>query len=249
MGGSNWQQLSGGSTNPWTIRRDDGTPTANYGDHIICDGGTVTLPSPQANEAVLVSNISSITEIVPNGTETIDGESSVLFDQTDPIAFVSNGVNWYVSNNLDYIGVIPDSVVSRPADNTSASQSSERGLAIEVASNKWTEIGARIGSKSSGFTRGYVRESDGTVVTSVDISGKSAGDTVTFRDVNLSANTTYYIDMDAEGSSYTIGAYGSPSYPYESDDGEISITAGSFDGTSESSGTAWGYEEVGNVGF
>jgi len=109
MAGSNWQQLSGGSTNPWTIRRDDGTPTANYGDHIICDGGTVTLPSPQANEAVLVSNISSITEIVPNGTETIEGESSVLFDQTDPIAFVSDGTNWYVSNNLDYVGAIRNS--------------------------------------------------------------------------------------------------------------------------------------------
>jgi len=158
MAGSNWQQLSGGSTNPWTIRRDDGTPTANYGDHIICDGGTVTLPSPQANEAVLVSNISSTTTIEPNGTETIEGESSVFFDQTDPIAFVSDGSDWYVSNNLDYISVIPDAGVRQ----WPFAERSNSTIIENLANDDGTVSGDPTNTADSSFYDGYYEATDGS---------------------------------------------------------------------------------------
>jgi hypothetical protein len=109
MAGSNWQQLAGGSVNPYDVLRDDGTPTANYGQHVICDGGTVTLPSPKANEAVLVSNISQDTTVTTS-TGLVEQESNVthIANATDPVLFVSDGANWYVANNLNYLSAIPD---------------------------------------------------------------------------------------------------------------------------------------------
>jgi len=114
MAGSNWQQLAGGSVNPYDVLRDDGTPTADYGQHIICDGGTVTLPSPQANEAVLVSNISQGTTVTAS-TGLVEQESDVTHSPTatDPVLFVSDGSDWYVANNLDYLTTIPDSAFAQ----------------------------------------------------------------------------------------------------------------------------------------
>jgi len=110
MAGSNWQQLAGGSVNPYDIRRDDGTPTADYGEHIISDGGTVTLPSPKADKAVLVSNISQDTTVTTS-TGLVEQQSDVthLSSVSDPVLFVSDGSDWYVANNLDYVIAIPDS--------------------------------------------------------------------------------------------------------------------------------------------
>jgi len=112
MAGSNWQQLAGGSVNPYDVRRDDGTPTADYGEHIISDGGTVTLPSPKADKAVLVSNISQDTTVTTS-TGLVEQQSDVthLSSVSDPVLFVSDGSDWYVANNLDYVIAIPDSVV------------------------------------------------------------------------------------------------------------------------------------------
>ena len=110
MAGSNWQQLAGGSVNPYDVLRDDGTPTADYGQHVICDGGTVALPSPQANGAVLVSNISQNTTVTTStGLVEQDSQVTHLSDASDPVLFVSDGSDWYVANNLDYLGGIPDS--------------------------------------------------------------------------------------------------------------------------------------------
>jgi len=194
MAGNNWQQLSGGSTNPWTIRRDDGTPTANYGDHIICDGGTVTLPSPQANEAVLVSNISSITEIVPNGTETIEGKSSVFFDQTDPIAFVSDGANWYVSNNLDYIGAIPGALFHwRFAEGSDTTVEDSIGSAdMSLNGVSWT---------SGTWEGGYAGSGDGTD----DEATAPAYEIGSARDSNGWAYE-FVIQTTADGRDTIIGA-------------------------------------------
>jgi hypothetical protein len=112
MAGSNWQQLAGGSVNPYDIRRDDGTLTADYGEHIISDGGTVTLPSPKGDEAVLVSNISQDTTVTTS-TGLVEQQSDVTHSSTTsgPVLFVSDGSDWYVANNLDYISTIPDGTV------------------------------------------------------------------------------------------------------------------------------------------
>jgi len=125
MAGSNWQQLAGGSVNPYDIRRDDGTLTADYGEHIISDGGTVTLPSPKGDEAVLVSNISQDTTVTTS-TGLVEQQSDVTHSSTTsgPVLFVSDGSDWYVANNLDYISTIPDSV----ADNFEAADADPPGI-------------------------------------------------------------------------------------------------------------------------
>lgn len=103
MAGSNWQQLAGGSVNPYDVLRDDGTPTADYGQHVICDGGTVTLPSPKADRAVLVSNISQDTTVTTS-TGLVEQESEVTHSSSvsDPVLFVSDGSDWYVANKNLY---------------------------------------------------------------------------------------------------------------------------------------------------
>lgn len=113
MTGSNWVQLSGGSTNPWNIIRDDGTYTASYGDHVISDGGTVTLPSPQQGAAVAVSEIGNSSVTVDGGSAQVEQQSTLNTGNTneDEVVFVSDGSNWYVASDLDNIIAIPDSVV------------------------------------------------------------------------------------------------------------------------------------------
>jgi len=110
MAGSSWQQLAGGSVNPYDVLRDDGTPTADYGQHVICDGGTVTLPSPKADKAVLVSTISQDTTVTTS-TGLVEQQSDVIHpsSNSDPVLFVSDGSDWYVANNLNYLSSVPGS--------------------------------------------------------------------------------------------------------------------------------------------
>jgi len=136
MAGSNWQQLAGGSVNPYDIRRDDGTLTADYGEHIISDGGTVTLPSPKGDEAVLVSNISQDTTVTTS-TGLVEQQSDVTHSSTTsgPVLFVSDGSDWYVANNLDYISTIPDTVVE---DSEWGGPVSNRYTATDGDINDWS---------------------------------------------------------------------------------------------------------------
>jgi hypothetical protein len=142
---------------------------------------------------------------------------------------------------------IPDSVVSRPDDDDSFSNMDEEGMEIELKSD-WPSIGARISNNTIGATRAYLRESDGTAITDIDISGLSSGDAFTFDDVNLSSGNRYWITLSAEGSSWTLGfRNGADNYPYTSDD--IDITARVLDGSSTQQGNAWAINDIGNVGF
>jgi len=110
MTGSNWVQLSGGSTNPWNIIRDDGTYTASYGDHVISDGGTVTLPSPQQGAAVAVSEIGNSFVTVDGGSAQVEQRSTLNTNNgnEDEVVFISDGSNWYIANDLDNAVSIPD---------------------------------------------------------------------------------------------------------------------------------------------
>jgi hypothetical protein len=104
------KQIGGADdSSPWTLRRDDGTPTANPGDFIICDGGTVTLPTPQQGAAVAVGNIEQITTITASAGQ-VEFEPEVDIDNPEPAVFVSDGSDWFVANDLDYVGAIPDTL-------------------------------------------------------------------------------------------------------------------------------------------
>jgi hypothetical protein len=171
---------------------------------------------------------------VPGITQARKGDGTVLYDGG---------------------AAIPDSVVSRPADDDSFTPtSSARGLVIEP-SQDWPDIGARISSNTSGLTRAYIYQfSDGTLLNDTDISALSSGDSFTIAGVDLQAGTKYsFVADDADGDGeYTGGWYDSASFPYTSDDGNLSIVA-SIDGgnvTTEGNSThAYQFSEIGNVGF
>ena len=143
---------------------------------------------------------------------------------------------------------IPDSVVSRPDDADSVSDSTERGLVFE-SDVDWTSIGARLSNNTSNATRAYLHNVDtDTSIKDKDISDLSSGDSFTFEDVNISKSTEYAIYVDAEGSSFTGGFLsGEDDFPYISDDENLKIVARWFDGRQEA--TVTGVNDIGNTGF
>lgn len=159
------------------------------------------------------------------------------------------------SNNVDVQGdtftleARPTSVVSRPDDNNSFGTSGLRGLQIET-NVQWGEIGGRISANTAGATRAYIyRISDGQLMGETDISDVAANETFTMTLTNaLVSGETYNFVVDAEGASYTQGFYDSPSFPYTSSDGDLSIVAGGVQ-TTESDNNTSCLKEIGDVGF
>jgi hypothetical protein len=122
----------------------------------------------------------------------------------------------------------PDSVVSRPVDDSDVSTSSKVGLAI-TTTVEWPDIGATISSNTVGLSTAYCyRVSDGSLLGSTDISSLSAGDSFVLEGVNLQPDdgtdaTTYNIIVDNDGNSYTTGFASGVSVPITSSDGQLTI--------------------------
>jgi hypothetical protein len=143
---------------------------------------------------------------------------------------------------------IPDSVVSRPADNNQGSLTGKFGVRIN-SDVKWPSIGAELSSNYSGGSTAYIyRVSDGQLKGQTDISGLAAGDTFTIKNVNLAANTDYNFVLDNNGSVFSNGNFDSPSLPITSSDGDLSIINGGA-GKQSTSGSLSNFVRVGNVGF
>lgn len=210
--------------NPYSIvSTTNSTYNASIGEFIITEGSEVILPSPSSNEVVVVrSPISSTVDVKASSDEVQGNTDGIRQPAGRQVTYVADGDDWYVRNNIDYIGLnIPDSVVSRDDDDNTLSNSDEFGFAISPTSY-WPDIGARISSNTSGLTKAYLRDNNGNGIQSVDISNLSAGDTFTFEGVNLQSGSDYRIVADAEGSSYTVGYFsGTASYPYTSNDVDI----------------------------
>ena len=147
------------------------------------------------------------------------------------------------------IATIPDSVVSRPDDDNSFSTTEFRGLQIN-SDLEWPSIGAEISANTSDATDAYVyRVSDGTLLGQTDISGLGAGDTFTVDDVNIQANTDYNFILNADGNSWTAGFTSEFSYPYTSEDGNLSIVNDATGETTSSDENPVALTRIGNVGF
>lgn len=144
-------------------------------------------------------------------------------------------------------GAIPDSVVSRPEDDSDGSPGGPEGLEIEVKTD-WPSIGAEISNKTSGVKTAYLDDSDGTTIETVDISNLSAGDAFTFDNVDLESGQKYIITVDANGDGYTRGfRQDATDFPYTSDD--LDITATFAQGSPDDSLAARCINNIGNVGF
>jgi hypothetical protein len=143
---------------------------------------------------------------------------------------------------------IPDSVVSRPTDNNFGSLSGKFGVRIN-SNVEWPSIGAELSSNYAGASTAYIhRVSDGQLMGQTDISALSAGDVFTVNNVDLAANTDYNFVVDNGGSGYTNGNYDSPSLPYTSSDGDLSIINGA-NGEQGPSSSLNNLVRVGDVGL
>ena len=148
---------------------------------------------------------------------------------------------------------IPDSVAVRPEDTRSISRDGNddrHGLEVTLKDD-WPSFGARISSMTSGATRAYLHEEDGgesgDLIESKDISNLSAGDAVTFDNVDLNDGQVVFVTADAEGGDWDMGeAEDATDYPYTSDFVDIT-NAVTFNTSGESGARV--FSEVGNVGF
>jgi len=109
---------------PWTpvgfdpnsleLVRNDGSYSADYSQHIVSDGGNITLPEPSKDEVVMVSNFDSTSTTIDSVSGNIEFETSRTIDGTEPVIFVSDGNNWWnVSGFSSLAPSIPDSAVSQ----------------------------------------------------------------------------------------------------------------------------------------
>ena len=143
---------------------------------------------------------------------------------------------------------IPDTSVSRPEDDESGSNN-ELGLEFTI-SQDWANIDFRVSANTpldGGVEEFVLEDSSNNNIKTKDVTSRSAGDVVTFEDVDLSAGTYYIYLQSSDGSDVDYGRYSSPDYPYTSSDGNMEITAG-YSGGSTVSTFAYSISEIGNLG-
>jgi len=180
----------------------------------------------------------------------IDGSTvgAITIDGTDVSEVTVDGSTVF--------SAIPDSVVSRPQDDSKKTISEQRGLNIS-STVEWPDIGATISGSTSEATAAYCyRVSDGTLLSSTDISSLTAGDSFVLEGVDLQPDdgtdaTKYNLVIDAEGSDYTQGFTSNVSVPIDSPDGQLTIEglAVGSQQTFTSTPDLLNIVTVGNVGF
>jgi hypothetical protein len=151
--------------------------------------------------------------------------------------------------NLSEIVDIPDSVVSRIDDDTDSSTSEKFGLYFSTT-NEWSEMDFQVSNNTLAFTKIYIiDDSDGTTVTTKTVSNIQSGDVITVS-FDSPIQGDYRVVADAEGSSFTLGLIYLPdrsaSYPFESSDGNLSLTAG-YDGGSKTTNYCYVFTKIGNI--
>lgn len=126
------------------------------------------------------------------------------------------------------------SEVNLPDDDTQFTNNLKQGNIINP-NESLNFISAVISSNTSGFSTAYLtRDSDGNVIATKDISNLQAGDEFTFS-ANLSSGVDYRVQIDNNGSDYTVGYNSSPSYPYTST--KLDVTAAVEDANQSTSVT------------
>lgn len=127
-----------------------------------------------------------------------------------------------VGNSASVKAQIGGVETTRPADDNSGSSSGQFGLQIEPNTDL-SGVKLTISSQTSGATTAYLKDSSGTTLDTASITNGAAT-----LSASLTAGSKYNVTVDDSGSSYTVGFYGSPSYPYDGQ--SLDITAGYQDG-------------------
>jgi len=108
--------------------------------------------------------------------------------------------------------------VARGSDTTNGFTSNKAGLKINT-NEDISQVEIELSDQTSGATTAYLETTDGTVLDTSSISNGKA--TLT---ADLSANTDYYVVVDADGSDWTNGYDDSPTFPYTGE--AFDITSG-----------------------
>jgi len=149
-----------------------------------------------------------------------------------PRLVVPDGTEYQAHDALE-LSAIPDSVVSREADNVTATNvTGARGVRFSV-SQEWPKFqGELSGNYDGSCTRAYIyRVSDGTLMGDADISTLTSGDVITVNLDNILSSGDYNFVLDAEGSQFNTAYDDFPSFPYTSSDGNLSIINGALNAT------------------
>lgn len=136
-----------------------------------------------------------------------------------------------------------DSVTIRPPDSSSATLTRSLGLVFSPAAD-FNNVGFRISSQTTGATRALLFDySQSQFVSTKNISSLSSGDVETFSHPFV-AGRDYGIEIDANGSNYSIGFSSNSSYPFTGSD--IDIVARSDGGTQVTQDGVTGVNDIGN---
>ena len=142
---------------------------------------------------------------------------------------------------------IPDSVVARdPDDNSNVGTSAAFGLKFTTTVD-WPDFQARISGNNSSFSTAYLETANNDPIATLDVSSNSTGDVITFNGVDLPSANDYYLSLDNDGSSWTAGYDGDPTFSYASSDGQLGIAKGYRDSTGETTSFIGGFDKIGNI--
>jgi len=135
-----------------TVTRQDGSYTASSGEHVVSNGGTITLPSPVQDGIVMITKV----QTTPQLSGSIDGITDPYISGDDSVVFVSDGSAWY-SVDRNQISAIPDSAVRQwPLPNRS-----DTTVVEQLVGDNGSTVGDPINTADSSFYDGYYEDTDG----------------------------------------------------------------------------------------
>lgn len=207
-------------------------------------GSLVGASSSGGNDAVVSQSVANYTDLpIPASTREfyyVSNENDIVIP-TD-----ANLEAWRSISDFAIVLNQPTGVVSRPADDNSTSVSRSLGLVINLSTD-YSEMAARISANTSSQTRVRVYNyNTSSYELTKDISGLVAGQTFILN-YTFSSGVDYGIELDANGSSWTVGfATNSSNYPYLNPSFDVDIIARSSDGTQLSGANTVSINDIGD---
>ena len=239
------------NANAGSVTDSDGNPVEDAQIIAVKQEDTANLSQSQATEITALAKLTDA-----NGDFTITKDE--LYDGTNQYHVVANVENNEQRGTPNYPHVdatkstIPDSVVDRPDDTRTFSESTKNGLVFEAKAN-WPEIGAIISNQTSGVSTAYLEQMNSagdtiqSTIDTTDISALSSGDPFTFDSANISDGDVFAILLDNAGGTYTMGdADDGDNYPLTT--ANLDCIGGWFQGSRVDSNTR-AIDEIGNTGF
>lgn len=168
-----------------------------------------------------------------------DGFIDIFWDQSKVNSI--SGDAKIITGSDGKINLLNSSTIDLGSETQTFSDSDARGLKINP-NNDLIKIDIELFPSCGTITEIGITDSSGNKLTTKSVS--QTGGTASI-DANLSASTTYYIYVYAEGSSYTVAADDTVSFPFSSN--QIDVSSGAYSilsSPTDSSSTAYCIEKI-----